>query len=286
MSRLAATLNCIAGTLRSRGIDALPYHAGLPREERARAQDAFMSGRVRVMVATIAFGMGVDKADVRFIVHMLPPGTVESYAQESGRAGRDGAPARCVMITTRSDRSTLRARARRDLVEIDTLRTVYREVRNRQRSGWSAIDIAALDRSLNEGLDDRERIETRVALGYLEQAQFIQRTPDAPALLRIRKVLTGPPPEFDPQWAALLPRLGDDWERYGEATLNTAELCSGLGMEPAQLEAFLGDREDLRVERGARAAWYRMLPVPEDAGQLLGRLLADATRRLTIASTR
>ena len=268
-----------AGTLRSRGIDALPYHAGLPREERARAQDAFMSGRVRVMVATIAFGMGVDKADVRFIVHMLPPGTVESYAQESGRAGRDGAPARCVMITTRSDRSTLRARARRDLVEIDTLRTVYREVRNRQRTGWSAIDIAALDRSLNEGLDDRERIETRVALGYLEQAQFIQRTPDAPAMLRIRKVLTGPPPEFDPQWAALLPRLGDDWERYGEATLNTAELCSGLGIEPAQLEAFLGDREDLRVERGARAAWYRMLPVPEDAGLLLGRLLADATRR-------
>jgi ATP-dependent DNA helicase RecQ len=268
-----------AGTLRHRGVQALPYHAGLPREERAKAQDAFMAGKVRVIVATIAFGMGVDKADVRFIVHMLPPGTVEAYAQESGRAGRDGALARCVMVTTRSDRSTLRARARRDLVEIETLRTVYREVRSRQRSGWSALDINALDRRLNEGLDDRERIETRVALGYLEQAGFIQRAPDAPGRFHIRKVLSSTQPEYDPLWAALLPFITETWEQYGEAEIDTATVSAALAIEPAQLDAFLGDRDDIRVEPGLRSAWYRMLPVPDDAGHLLNHLLAEATRR-------
>jgi ATP-dependent DNA helicase RecQ len=268
-----------AGTLRHRGIQALPYHAGLAREERAKAQDAFMAGKVRVIVATIAFGMGVDKADVRFIVHMLPPGTVEAYAQESGRAGRDGARARCVMVTARSDRSTLRNRARRDLVDIETLRTVYREVRGRQRSGWSALDINALDRRLNEGLDERERIETRVALGYLEQAGFIQRTPDAPGRFHIRKVLSAAPPEFDPLWAALLPMLGPEWEQYGEAEIDAATVSAALSVEPAQIDAFLGDREDIRVDPGYRTAWYRMLPVPDDAGRLLNQLLDDATRR-------
>lgn len=90
--------------LANRGLVVEAYHAGLPGEERSRVQAAFMEGRCRVVVATNAFGMGIDKADVRTVVHVHLPGTLESYYQEAGRAGRDGEPAACMAFHTRSDR--------------------------------------------------------------------------------------------------------------------------------------------------------------------------------------
>ncbi len=83
---------------------AVIYHAGLTREERADAQDRFMSGQVQVVVATNAFGMGVDKSDIRSVVHFNMPGTVEAYYQEAGRAGRDGDPAHCLLLYAPGDR--------------------------------------------------------------------------------------------------------------------------------------------------------------------------------------
>ena len=87
-----------AAFLRAKGFNALPYHAGLAKEERDRNQDAFMSESAVIMVATIAFGMGIDKPDVRFVLHTDMPGSIEAYYQEFGRAGRDGAPARALML--------------------------------------------------------------------------------------------------------------------------------------------------------------------------------------------
>src|SRR4051794_34874899 len=82
----------------SLGVDALVYHAGLGREARAEAQRRFMTGEVEVVVATNAFGMGVDKADVRTVCHESVPASVEAYYQEAGRAGRDGKPARALLF--------------------------------------------------------------------------------------------------------------------------------------------------------------------------------------------
>ena len=82
----------------------LPYHAGMELEARTKNQEAFMEGRSAVAVATNAFGMGINKPDIRFVIHYNVPGTLEAYYQEAGRCGRDGAPARCVLLFSYQDR--------------------------------------------------------------------------------------------------------------------------------------------------------------------------------------
>ena len=90
--------------LRDAGESVTIYHGKLPAAERNANQDAFMNGDRRVMVATNAFGMGIDKADIRYVIHFQMPGSVQAYYQEAGRAGRDGEPARCMLIFDRRDR--------------------------------------------------------------------------------------------------------------------------------------------------------------------------------------
>jgi ATP-dependent DNA helicase RecQ len=90
-------------TVRALGVRAGAYHAGLSDDERHRAQDAFLAGDVDVMVATNAFGMGVDKQNIRVVAHVELPGSVEAYYQEAGRAGRDGESARCVLLFSPAD---------------------------------------------------------------------------------------------------------------------------------------------------------------------------------------
>jgi ATP-dependent DNA helicase RecQ len=104
----------IAAQLASLGYQALPYHAGLSDEERHRHQDAFINDRCRIIVATVAFGMGIDKSNVRYVIHAAAPKSLESYQQESGRAGRDGLEAECWLFHSAGDFQTWR-RLQQDL---------------------------------------------------------------------------------------------------------------------------------------------------------------------------
>ncbi len=110
LSRRSADL--MAAHLEREGVAALAYHAGLSPAERTEVQAAFSAGRARVVTATVAFGMGIDKADVRFVVHRDLPAGIESYYQEIGRGGRDGDPAECVMLYSWADVRVHDAQAR------------------------------------------------------------------------------------------------------------------------------------------------------------------------------
>src|SRR5208283_974758 len=105
------------------------YHAGLDSERRKRVQQQFMEGRIEVMVATIAFGMGIDKPDVRTVIHTALPGSLEAYYQEIGRAGRDGEPSRAVLMHSYADRYTHDFFFERDYPEVSVLDKIFGQLR-------------------------------------------------------------------------------------------------------------------------------------------------------------
>lgn len=134
-------VDALADMLNHRGIRAAGYHAGASAEDRHRLQEAFMRGDIPVIVATNAFGMGIDKPDVRLVVHFAMPATLESYYQEAGRGGRDGQHARCVLLHSFPDRFTHEFLIDQSHPAPESVRALWAAL----RAEVGARDVAAVD---------------------------------------------------------------------------------------------------------------------------------------------
>jgi ATP-dependent DNA helicase RecQ len=189
----------VAESLRDAGVLAAAYHAGMEPDERASAQHRFMSGDARVIAATNAFGMGIDKADVRSVWHWAIPTSVEAYYQEAGRGGRDGRAARAVLLAGRSDLGRLVRFNQQRAVEPRAVASYLGHLR-----GLGDADGAMV---IDNPRGDTERV--RLAIAERAGACTVEPAPGG----RLRVVLTG---ELDPRRAAAACRVAKDrgWRAY------------------------------------------------------------------------
>lgn len=158
---LQKTAEDLALFLRNKGLDAAPYHAGLKNDERGSIQSRFMEGEINCVVATIAFGMGIDKSDIRRVIHYDLPKSIENYSQEIGRAGRDGKDSECEIFANREVVNLLENFIYGDTPAKDSIKMVLKDIYRDDRE-WE-VKILSLSKDVNI-----RQLPLKTLLVYLE----------------------------------------------------------------------------------------------------------------------
>lgn len=272
------TAESLSAFLKRKGLAARPYHAGLRTETRVSCQEAFMSGEAPIITATIAFGMGIDKADIRRIIHYNLPKSLENYTQEIGRAGRDGEPATCELFACRDDLRTLENFVYGDTPSPEAVRRVLDQILNRGEQ----FDVSHYDLA---GSHDIRPLVINTLFTYLELEGFIAAT--APfytkyqvKLLRdLDQVLLG----FNEQRQQFLRQLfASGKEGRSWITIDAAQSAETLKTDRDRIIKALGYLEthgDITLKPSGIRHAYRRLQEPEDFPTLTARMQELFLRR-------
>lgn len=254
----------VAAFLKERGFAAAHYHAGLKPEEKHDVQMAFADGALRVIAATNAFGMGIDKPDIRLVVHADIPGSLENYLQEAGRAGRDREHARCILLFSSDDierQFSLSARSRLEKREIGAILKSLRRLDRRTKQKGEVVatpgEIVREEKDLEFERDtatDDTRVKT--AVSWLEEAVLLKREENRtrvfPSCLRIRTLKEA---EKIIAKAVMTESYRFKLRSLVESLINapsdqgisTDELCGISGFSPGQMRKALNDLETLGI---------------------------------------
>lgn len=259
------TVEELAAFLKEAGVDCGYFHGGMLPTEKRSVQEAFLAGDLRVIAATNAFGMGVDKPDVRTVIHLDTPGSLENYLQEAGRAGRDQEPARCLLLYDDADLDVqfrLLKNARLTQHDIHAILKALRQIERKDRSEGSVVVTSG---EILLELPEKSRIDpdasdadtkVRIAVAWLEEARLLERhenhTRVFPGSLRVgsleeaetvlRKKF-GADAKIEPYLAilSLLLQAGDD------ESLSTDDLMLATGLDSRNLQSLLRDLDRLKL---------------------------------------
>lgn len=259
------TVEELADFLKQAGLDCGYFHGGMPSEEKRSVQESFIRGGLRVIAATNAFGMGVDKADVRLVIHLDTPGSLENYLQEAGRAGRDQSPARCILLFDEADLDVQFRLLRNSRLTQHDIHSILKALRKIERKDRSEGAVVVTSGEILLEIPDQHRIDpdaadadtkVRIAVAWLEEARLLERQEnhtrvfpgsllvenldEARALLEKK---LGPSTNIEPyiQILSTLLQVTDD------EGVSTDELMLATGQESRVVQAMLRDLDRLKL---------------------------------------
>jgi ATP-dependent DNA helicase RecQ len=268
---LQRTAEEVAGRLAARGFNARAYHAGMETEDRNAVQDAFMASDRMIVVATIAFGMGIDKADIRYIYHYNLPKALENYVQEIGRAGRDSRPSTCELLACADDVVTLENFSYGDTPTPEAVAGLVRDVLGRGRE----FDISEYELSTRH---DVRPLVVKTLLTYLELEDVLQSTSPFYSEYKFQPQKTSQEilRQFDAQRAAF---LGDVFRHAVKGrtwfSLDLEKVSRATGQPRNRIVSaitYLEEKGDLVVEAAGVRQGYRLKQQPGDLPQLCEEL--------------
>lgn len=261
----------VATFLAGKKVSARAYHAGLRSELRRELQERFMAGEVDVVVATIAFGMGVDKADIRTVIHYNMPKSLEGYTQEIGRAGRDGAPAVCEWLACAEDRTVLENFIFSDTPGEMALRNLLERV---LRLGVD-FDVSLYD--LSTTCDIRQTVVSTV-FAYLEMEGVLEPKGSFFDVYRIKlmqpldRVVAGRPAKERKLLDCIFAELDAEWKWL---SVKIGETSEKVGVAKEALRGFVGELEtagDVVLKKSNWRQAYGLKKEPGDLGELSRRM--------------